>query len=885
MKILDSFRSSLASLFHRAQMDSEMDEELRSHIEKRADDLERSGISRAEAIRRANIEFGGLERYKEECRQERSGSWLETLWADVRYGLRMFRRNPGFTAVAVLTLALGIGANTAIFSVVQGVMLAPLPYDQPDRLVIVWQNNAQTPRLSVSLPDFREWQRQATSFEQMAGARWSAFNLTSPGTPEHTTGLEVSSGFFHLLGAQLSLGREFTPQEDQAGGARVAIITDHLWKARFGGDAQALGKSLTLDGVSYIIVGILSPEFRFVDNRDVYIPLAQGDPMFNDRRFPGVLPIGRLKPGVTISQAHSEMDSIQANLNQLYPATDHGFGAVIVPLKPAVVGDIAGTLLLILGAVAVVLLIACANVANLLLARSAARAREFAIRSALGANQGRIMRQLVTESVLLALAGGILGLAIARAALKGVLAIVATDLPRSENVGLNGSVLLFALVVSIVVGVLFGLAPAFKSLRPDLQSALKSGSRGSTGAHHRTQHVLVVGQMALTIVLLAGAGLLFRTIRDLWHINPGFQAQNVITFKVGLSPSVTSTASSMRTAYRQLLERIRSIPGVESADITNLVPLNHFNNPAPFWIGTRANTALAEAPRLFMYWTGPDYLKTMKVPLLQGRFLTPEDTDESERVTVIDSVLARTYFPGQNPVGQSITVNIWGDARIVGVVEHVQHKGLGDPAEANQPQTYASLEQLPPQAIKTFYGDLLTVVRTPLDPETVMPAIKAAVYGAASDQPVYDVRTMRDIVSESLTSQRFPMMLLGAFAALALLLASVGIYGVISYSMTQRVNEIGIRMALGAKKTGIFRMVLGQGLRLALVGVVIGTVAALILGRLLGNFSQLLYGVRAGDPLTFLTVSLVLISVALIACYVPARRAMSTDPMIALRHE
>jgi putative ABC transport system permease protein len=341
----------------------------------------------------------------------------------------------------------------------------------------------------------------------------------------------------------------------------------------------------------------------------------------------------------------------------------------------------------------------------------------------------------------------------------------------------------------------------------------------------------------------------------------------------------------MRTAYRQLLERIRRIPGVESADITNLVPLNHSNNPAPFWVGTKATTALAEAPRLFMYWTGPDYLKTMKIPLLQGRYLTPEDNENSERVTVIDSVLARIYFPGRDPIGQRITVNIWGDARIVGVVAHVQHKGLGDPDEATEPHTYASLEQLPPQAIKAFYTDLLTVIRTPLAPATVMPAIKAAVYGAESDQPVYAFRTMQEIVSDSLTAQRFPMILLGAFAGLALALAAVGIYGTISYSMTQRVNEIGIRMALGAKKSGVFRMVLAQGLRMAVIGLTLGAMTALVLGRVLGSFSLLLYGVGVADPLTFVAVAVVLIGVALIACYFPARRAMATDPMIALRHE
>jgi predicted permease len=439
--------------------------------------------------------------------------------------------------------------------------------------------------------------------------------------------------------------------------------------------------------------------------------------------------------------------------------------------------------------------------------------------------------------------------------------------------------------VSIAVGILFGLAPALKSLSVDLNESLKKGGRGATNVHHRTQNILVIGQMALTLVLLASAALLFRSVRDLWDVNPGFQSSNVITFKIGLSASATKSPAGMRSAYRQVLERIRAIPGVQSADVTNLVPLSQFNNLAPFWIGSRASTPVAEAPRLLLYWTSPDYLRTMNIPLLEGRFITPEDTTKSERVIVIDSVLARAYFPGQNPVGQRLTINIWGDARIVGVAGHIRHSGLGDPTTESQPQAYASLEQLQPEVVKVFYGELTTMVLTPLDPAAVMPGIRAAVYGAGSDQPVYDVHTMREIVSESMTSQRFPMILLGAFAVLALLLASVGIYGVVSYAMTERAHEIGIRMALGAKKWSVFRMVLAHGLRLAAAGVVIGAGAQLILGRALGSFSRLLYGVGAGDPLTFVTVSLVLIGVALLASYIPARRAMRTDPMIALRHE
>ena len=872
----------------RGKWERELSEELRGHFEKQVAANVAAGIPAEEARRQATLKFGAVEGVKEDCREQRSGFWLDTLLADLRYALRMFRKNPGFAAIAILTLALGIGANTAIFSVVEGVMLAPLPYFQPDRLVMVWQYNRTLKHvISVSYPDFLDWQRDAHSFRQMAAFGWQDRDLTGPGTPEHLNGKQASSGFLSTLGVKPILGREFSPEEDKHGGAPAVIISNRLWRSRFAGSPQALGKSITLDGVDYTVVGVLPSDFRLVgDDADVYTPLGQGDPViFGDRTIHPILCIGRLKPGVTVAQSDAEMGAVQEHLVQLYPSADRGLGANVKPLKHEFVEDVSGTLLMLLGAVGIVLLIACANVANLLLARSAARTREFAIRSALGANRARIVRQLVTESMLLSLAGGTLGLVLAKWGVGPVLAAVPGSLPRSENIAVNLPVLLFALGVSVAVGILFGLAPALKSWNADPQASLKEGGRGSTSVHHRAQSSLVIVQMALTLVLLVGAGLLFRTIRQLWEVNPGFDARHVIAFNVGLSPLARETVSSTRIAYQQLIERIRNIPGVKAADLTVLFPLSEHQNIGPFWVGSQEPASIAEAPRALFYWTGPDYLRTMEIPLLQGRFFTEANATSSEPVILIDSVLARAYFPDRDPVGQAMTIPHWGPVRVIGVVGHVRHWGLDERDAYTQNQIYASLYQLPDAWAPIFYRGLTVVVNTTLDTATVMPAIKAAVYSASDNRTVYGVQALQEVLSESMSSQRFPMILLGTFAGLALLLASIGAYGVISYSVTQRTHEIGIRMTLGAEKRTVFRMVIAQGLRLAVAGLAIGAVAALILARVLSSFSHLLYGVGAGDPLTFVAVSLVLTAVVVSACYIPARRAMRVDPMTALRHE
>jgi predicted permease len=668
----------------------------------------------------------------------------------------------------------------------------------------------------------------------------------------------------------------------------VAIIGNHLWRERFGGSQQILGKSVTLDGVDYVIVGVAPPRFRLEYEADVYTPLGQLDPLILNNRatHDGLFTLARLKPGVSVAQAQSEMSTIQSRLDRLYANDNRDLGIFVEPLKQAIVGDAGQILTLLSGAVGLVLLIACANVANLLLARAAGRNREFAIRSALGASRAHVARQLITESVLLSLAGGSLGIAIAFLGIKSVLVAMPDVLPRGEDVRVNAAVLLYTLAVSLLVGILFGIAPAFKAWRADPQASLKKGGQSSP-VHRRTQSSFIVIQVALTLVLLVGAGLLLRTILRLWSVPPGFDTNNVITLKAGVSHSLTKTPSDTRVAYQQLMERIRQIPGVQAADFTTAVPLTGEAGYLPFWLDSQRPASLQGAARMEAFLTGPDYFRAMGIALLQGRFFTMEDTSNSPCVAVIDSGFAHKFFADGKPIGHTITAGFeaFGPCTIVGVAAHVKDAALNDTAVANQYQTYYSLYQDPDRWVALNYPEASIVVRTPLDAATLIPAIKATVYQAGNEQPVYHVQTMRQIVADSMSEQRFPMILLGTFAGLALLLAAVGIYGMISYSVTQRVQEIGIRMALGADKGNVLRLFIGRELRVVLAGIAAGIAGALILTRTLSSLSHLLYGIAASDPLTFATVSLVLIGVAALASYIPARRAVKVDPVVALRYE
>ncbi len=793
---------------------------------------------------------------------------------------------------AVATLALGIGANTAIFSVLEGVVLKPLPFPQPDRLVIVALFNRNLGYATyLSYPDFLDWQRNASSFKQIAAFTNDGFDLTAPGLPEHLDGKEVSANFFSTLGVQLAFGRSFSPDEDKIGGAPSAVISNRIAQQRFAGGPAALGRTLALNGVDHTVVGVLKPGFRFDEKQaDVYTPIARRNPMYiNDRTVHDILCIARLRPEVGVGQARAEMNTVQEDMDELHPNTERGLGASVVPLKRELIGDISGTLLLLLGAVALVLLIACVNVANLMLARSATRSREYAIRLALGASRRRIAWLAVTESLLLSVTGALLGLVIARWSVKVALAAAPGTVPRSENIGLNTPVILFAVAVSVAVALLFGFFPALKSSKADVQGALKEGGRGLAGGHRRTQHVLVVVQVALALVLLNGGGLLFRTIQNLWAVNRGFNPENVITFQVGLPREATLAPEGIRIAYQRLTERIQEIPGVSAADISALVPLGGSSNEGPFWVGAHQPASMAEIPRAVYYPIGPDYVKAMQIPLQRGRFLRRADNQNSNLVVLIDTLMARRFFPGQNALGQTLTIPHWGAnqnvrAEIVGIVGHVDHYGL-DSSVGEKPQIYFCLYQLPDETMRVFRSEIAVVVRAPSSAASVMTAIRNAVREAIGNQPIYNVRTMPELVSRSMGRQRFPMLLLVAFAVLALVLACVGIFGVISYSTARRVNEIGIRMALGATRPNILRMVAGEGLRLAVAGVVIGAAATLVLNKVVSQFSRLLYGVRAGDPMILLAVSVMLIGAALLACYIPARRAASLEPTDSLRQE
>jgi predicted permease len=806
---------------------------------------------------------------------------------DVRYGLRVLRKTPGFTAVAVLTLALGIGANSALFSVVNSVLLNPLPFPNPHELVAVYSRTGTFGESSISYPNFLDWQKDNHSFAYLSAFRPDDFNITGVGEPERLHAHMISAEFFRALGLQLLLGRNFRPEEDRAGAGPVAILSDGVWKRKFGSSREVLGTSITLNGKVYTVIGVAPGHITGLSPSDVYVPIGQWtDPTFRDRRISmGMNSIARLRPGVSIEQARADMSRVAENLAAAYPQADKGSGVTLVPLKTDVVGEVRGILLVLLGAVGFVLLIACANVANLLLARSTGRVREFAIRSALGAGPVRVVRQLLTESVLLGIAGGSIGLALAKLGTKVILAALPGTLPRTEEISLDLHVLLYTFGLSLLTGIAFGLVPALKALRPDLHGTLKEGGRGASGARHRAQSVFVAVEMAMAVVLLIGAGLMIRTLSALWKVNPGFDASNVLTFEISSTSEPSVTAEQLRAKYRATLRQLEGIPDVESLSLLGgSLPMTG-DSEVPFWReGQPHPQHETEMTFALFYLVNPDYHRAMRIPVLQGRSFTDQDNEHAPAVALIDANFARKFFPNENPIGKRINLGlIEMQPEIVGVVGHVQHWGLGAREHENlDAQLYLPVWQIPDRFWTLLAGGSQYVARTHGSPAGLATSMRQAVEGVDSSAVIYDVRPMEEIVGRSISTQRLTMLLLSVFSGLALVLSAIGIYGVIAYLTGQRTHEIGVRVVLGASREDVLRVVLGQGMRMTLIGVAIGIAAAFGLTRLI---ARLIYGVGATDPLTFVGVAVLLSAVALCACYIPARRATRVDPLVALRYE
>ena len=877
-------------LLRREKMEEQLDKELQFHLEQHTKELIARGFSPEEAKRRARMSIGGAEQVKEECRDARGTRWLEDFWQDLRYAARMLRTRPGFAAVAIVTLALGIGASTVMFTVVNGVLLRPLPYPEPDKLIAVhahtetW-NSQLFGEQNLSYPDFVDFKRES-HFLLMAGSLFNDGTLSGSGDPEHVDFQEISANLFSVLRVNPVQGRVFLPEEDRPGAAPVAILSYNFWQRHFAGKPEALGASVILDGKLYTVVGITPAGFRLRDNEpDLLTPLGQDTARFLQSRGPH--PVGvvaRLVPGATLAQAQDELSAIGRHLAEQYKDTNAERTFKAAQLR-ANVGGVGSTLWLLLGAVGLVLLIACTNVASLLLARAVSRERELAIRAALGAGRGRLVRQCLTESAMLGIFGGALGVCVAALGIQPFVAFWPGTLPRAEEVQLDWRVLLFALSVSLLSGVLFGLAPAFRAPSHELEQVLRAGGRSLVGSSRRLHSTFVISELALAVVLLVAAGMLGRTLLHLSSLDPGVNIRNVLVSRMSLSPGVLSDLGRTRAAWQDVLERAKRVPGVRSVAIVDTFPMREGDNTIGYW-PTSDVPPEKERPLTLATSVSPEYFNVMGIPLRQGRFFADQDRMGGEPVIVIDEVLAQQAFGGgQNALGKRLWMPDmgYGPFVVVGVVGHVRHWGLaGDDQAQIRAQFYYPFAQLPDNYVRRWSELMSIAVRTEVAPLSEVESLRKGLRGAAGDQVLYEVRTMEQLASESLGLQRFLLLLFGIFAGLALVLACIGIYGVLAYLTGQRVPEIGIRMALGARPGAVIWLVLRQSLGMIVIGVALGAGVALAAARAL---HMLVTGMQPVEIASFALTIPILVVAALFASFLPARRASRVDPVIALRQE
>jgi putative ABC transport system permease protein len=886
LQFLSQLWRRLLSLLRRVRYEREMEEEMRFHLEMQIEQNLAAGMAAEEAHYAARRQFGNQTWLKEVSREMWSLNSIETLIQDLRYGARMLMKKPGSTLIAVITLGLGIGANTAIFSVVNAVLLRPLPYADDGQLVLIWGKlpAAGIKRLYVSVPEFIDYRERTKAFTQVGVYGRTDFTLTGKYEAERLIGANVSPNLLSLLGVQPRLGRHFLDEEEKENRAGVVMLSHSLWQRRFSSDPKLIGQAITLNDKSYEVIGIMPPSFQFPsDETEIWRPLvisADNSSVENQRDSRGLSAVARMKPGVSPRQAQADLDALASNLRREYPkyyGENSGWGINLVPLRNELAGDVRDTLPILLVVVGCVLLIACANVANLLLARATTRQREMAVRAALGAGRWRLIRQLLTESILLALVGGGLGILLAWCSNDYLIKVGPKELSSGGPVGIDGRVLLFTSLVSLLTAVLFGLAPAWQASKLNLNEALKEGGRGAPAGRGRLRNLLVIGELAVTLTLLVGAGLVLKSFYRLLQVDPGFDPANVLTMRLALSPAQYPEGNQQRAFFEQVLSKIETLPGIQAAGAIQNLPMSGDRRTIYFSIEGQPEPSL----QIDFYPASPHYFKTMGMRLANGRFFTPNDREDQPRVAIVNEALAHRFFPNQDPLGKRIKIGKlsmpfpW--LSIVGVVRDVKQEGLN---EETNPALYVPYLQPPLPGWKFQF--MFLSVRTQSDPLSLIATLRSTVQAVDKDQPIYRVATMEQLLARSLAAQKFSMLLLVLFALLALSLSVIGLYSLLSYAATQRTHEIGIRMALGAQTKDVIGLIVKQGAKLTLIGLSVGLSAALALTRLM---KSLLFRVEPNDPLTFCVITLLLTIVALLACWIPARRAASMDPLVSLRVE